>query len=81
MWSSTSANRRPTAGRGFVNGKAARGIVDGYSPTLYWVHPKIGVFDLKEGDNTLVAVALEPNPRAEPGNTFGLDYLLLVRQR
>jgi hypothetical protein len=63
-----------------VNGRTAGGIIDGYSPTLYWLHPKIGVFDLKEGDNTLAVVALEPNPKAEHGNRFGLDYLLLVRQ-
>jgi hypothetical protein len=63
-----------------INGKAASGTVDGYSPTLYFLHPKLGGVDLKEGDNTLVATALSPNPKAGPGNRFGLDYALLVRQ-
>ena len=47
---------------------------------LYWLHPKLGVFDLKEGHNTLVVEALEPNPAAQPGNKFGLDYVFLIRQ-
>jgi hypothetical protein len=72
----------PTYGRQrlFVNGKAVGGVIDGYSPKLYFLHPKLGVFDLKEGNNTLSAVALAPNPRADRGNRFGLDYVLLVRQ-
>jgi hypothetical protein len=72
----------PTYGRQklFVNGKAVGGVIDGYSPKLYWLHPRLGVLDLKEGDNTLSAAALAPNPSAEPGNRFGLDYVLLVRQ-
>jgi hypothetical protein len=64
----------------FVNGRAAAGIVDGYNSGLYWLHPAIGVFDLRRGDNTLVVVALRANPSARPGNKFGLDYILLVRQ-
>ncbi len=63
-----------------VNGTAPAGTVDCYSPKLFWLHAKLGVFDLKEGDNTLTAVALKPNPKAKPGNLFGLDYVFLIRQ-
>jgi hypothetical protein len=63
-----------------VNGVEAAEIVDGYSPVLYWLHPVIGIFDLKEGDNVLAVEALESNPKAEPGNKFGLDYIFLVKQ-
>jgi hypothetical protein len=63
-----------------INGTPAGPAIDGYSPTLYWLHPTLGIVDLKEGDNTLTAVALKPNTKAEPGNRFGLDYVLLVRQ-
>ncbi len=55
--------------------------VDCWSEKLYWLHEKIGVFDLNEGDNTLVVEALEPNPKAAPGSLFGLDYIFLVRQQ
>jgi hypothetical protein len=64
----------------FINGRAVEGIVDGYYPGLYWLHPDLGVFDLRQGDNTLVATALSPNPAALAGNKFGLDYILLIRQ-
>jgi hypothetical protein len=63
-----------------VNGNVVRQVVDGYSPKLYWLHAKLGVFDLKAGDNVLIAEALEPNPKARPGNLFGLDYVFLIRQ-
>jgi hypothetical protein len=63
-----------------VNGQAVEGTIDGYSSKLYWLHPKLGVFDLKEGHNTLVVEALEPNPAAQPGNKFGLDYIFLIKQ-
>jgi hypothetical protein len=64
-----------------VNGKRAEiGAVDCYSEKLSWMRPKLGVFDLAEGDNTLEALALEPNPAAQPGNRFGLDYIFLIRQ-
>ena len=63
-----------------INGKAVAQVIDGYSPKLYWQQPKLGVFDLKEGDNTLVVETLEPNPKAKPGNLFGLDYIFLIRQ-
>ena len=62
-----------------INGKAASQVIDGYSPKLYWQQAKLGLFDLKEGDNTLVVEALEPNSKAKPGNLFGLDYIFLVR--
>jgi hypothetical protein len=64
----------------FVNGQPAGEAVDGYSAKLYWLHPKLGVFDLKEGDNVLTVEALEPNPAAQPGNKFGLDYIFLIKQ-
>jgi hypothetical protein len=64
----------------FINGRAADGIVDGYHHGLYWLQPDLGVFNLRRGDNTLVVVALPPNPEARPGNRFGLDYILLIRQ-
>jgi len=64
----------------YVNGNVVRQVIDGYSPKLYWLHAKLGVFDLKEGDNVLTAEALEPNPKALPGNLFGLDYVFLVKQ-
>jgi hypothetical protein len=63
-----------------VNGRPAGPPIDGYSPTLYWLHPTLGIIELKAGDNTVTAVALEPNAKAAPGNRFGLDYVLLVRQ-
>lgn len=64
----------------FVNGRAVDQVIDGYSSELFWLHPKLGVFDLKEGDNVLEVEALEPNSEAEPGNRFGLDYIFLIRQ-
>ncbi|MCX6567612.1 MAG: DUF2961 domain-containing protein, partial [Candidatus Aminicenantes bacterium] len=64
-----------------VNGKRAEiGAVDCYSDKLGWVRPKLGVFDLAEGDNTLEVRALEPNPAAKPGRRFGLDYIFLIKQ-
>ncbi|MBN1420219.1 MAG: DUF2961 domain-containing protein [Planctomycetes bacterium] len=62
----------------FVNGKAAEGIFDGYSPKLRWMQPKLGVFDLRAGENVLEVEALEPNPAAVPKNLFGLDYIFLI---
>ena len=64
----------------FINGVAADQVIDCYSPRLYWLHPKLGLFDLKEGENILVVEALPPNSEARPGNLFGLDYIFLVRQ-
>jgi hypothetical protein len=55
-------------------------MIDGYSPELFWLHAKLGVFDFKEGENTLEVEALEPNTEASPGNLFGLDYIFLVKQ-
>jgi hypothetical protein len=64
----------------FIDGVAADQVIDCYSPQLYWLHPKLGLFDLKEGDNSLVVEALPPNSEAKPGNLFGLDYIFLIRQ-
>ena len=44
------------------------------------MRPKLGVFELAEGDNTLNVRALEPNPSAKPGGHFGLDYIFLIKQ-
>jgi hypothetical protein len=63
-----------------INGVAVDQTIDCYSPKLYWLHPKLGVFNLKEGDNTLEVEALQPNPEADPKNLFGLDYIFLIRQ-
>ena len=63
-----------------LDGRPTGESFDGYSPTLYWRQLTLGVFDLRKGDNHLTAVALAPNPRAEVGSRFGLDYLLLERQ-
>lgn len=63
-----------------INGRAVDGVFDCYRSKLYWLHPQLGVFDLKEGDNTLEVEALEPNPKASPKNQFGLDYIFLIRQ-
>lgn len=64
----------------FVNGRAVDQVIDGYSSELFWQHPKLGAFDLKKGDNILEVGAMEPNPKAEPGNRFGLDYIFLIKQ-
>ena len=64
----------------YINGKPVPQVIEGYSPKLYWLHAKLSVFELKEGDNTLTAEALKPNSKAKPGNLFGLDYIFLVRQ-
>ena len=63
-----------------INGVAAEQVLDEYSPQLYFLHPKLGVFDLKEGENTMEVEALQPNSAAKPGNLFGLDYIFLIRQ-
>lgn len=54
--------------------------IDGYAPELHWMQPKLGVFDLREGENVLEVEAFEPNPAAIPKDLFGLDYIFLVRQ-
>ncbi|MDD8025405.1 MAG: DUF2961 domain-containing protein [Acidobacteriota bacterium] len=64
-----------------VNGSAAADAVDCYSAKLFWLHPKLGVFPMKKGENILTVEALAPNAEAKPGSLFGLDYVFLVRQR
>jgi hypothetical protein len=61
-------------------GEPATAVADGYSASLGWTRPKLGVFDLKEGDNTLEVRALAPNREAKPGSLFGLDYIFLIAQ-
>ena len=61
-------------------GESASAVVDGYSASLGWIRPRLGVFDLKEGDNALEVKALAPNREAKPGSLFGLDYLFLIAQ-
>jgi hypothetical protein len=63
-----------------IDGVAANQVLDEYSPKLYFLHPELGVFDLKQGDNILEVEALDPNPLAQAGNRFGLDYIFLIRQ-
>ena len=63
-----------------VNGEAVPGIVDGYSPRLFWLHPTLGVFRLRKGENQLTVESLTANPAAKAGSLFGLDYIFLTRQ-
>lgn len=63
-----------------INGQEVAQPIDSYADKLYWQQPRLGVFDLKAGDNTLVVETLEPNPKAKPGNWFGLDYVFLTKQ-
>jgi hypothetical protein len=64
-----------------VNGKrVVAGALDCYSEALDWIRPRLGVFDLAEGDNVLEVRGFAPNPAAAPGGLFGLDYLFLIRQ-
>lgn len=64
----------------YINGIEAERITDCYSPELYWLHPKLGIFEFKEGDNILKVETLEPNPKSSSKNHFGLDYIFLIRQ-
>ncbi len=66
--------------RFFVNGEAVPGLIDAYSPRLFWLHPVLGIFPLRKGANTLTVELATPNAEAKPGNLFGLDYVFLVRQ-
>jgi hypothetical protein len=61
-----------------IGGAEGPAAVDGFSATLGWIRPQLGVFDLREGDNTLEVRALAKNPQAKPGNLFGLDYIFLI---
>ena len=63
-----------------LNGVAAEAVFDCYSPTLRWLHPKLGSFELVKGENVLEVEALTPHPDAIPDHLFGLDYIFLVRQ-
>jgi hypothetical protein len=65
----------------FINGIPVDRDIDCYAAELFWLHPQVGVFDLKGGDNILEVRTLEPNPAAEAGNLFGLDYIFLVKQQ
>ena len=64
----------------YINGTEAGRITDCYSPELYWLHPKLGIFEMKKGDNILEVETLEPNPKSSSKNHFGLDYIFLIRQ-
>ncbi len=55
-------------------------IADGYSPELFWLHAKLGMFEFNKGENTLGVEALIPNSEALPGNLFGLDYIFLIKK-
>ena len=65
--------------RMWINGREVEDEFDCYSKVLFWMHPKLGYFDLKEGDNVLEVEALESNPKATGENRFGLDYIFLIR--
>ena len=64
----------------YINGTEAEKIIDCYSPELYWLHPKLGIFGMKKGNNILEVETLEPNPKSSSKNHFGLDYIFLIRQ-
>ncbi len=64
----------------FLNGAPVPEIIDCYSPRLFWLHPKLGVFSLKKGENVLTVEAESPHPAALLGSLFGLDYIFLVKQ-
>jgi len=65
----------------FINGIPVEGEIDCYSAELFWLHPKLGIFDLIKGGNILEVRTLEPNPAAAMGNLFGLDYIFLIKQQ
>jgi D-arabinan exo alpha-(1,3)/(1,5)-arabinofuranosidase (non-reducing end) len=74
----------PDCGRyGFaVDGKpSGTGPINAYADKLWWTRPKLGVFDLVEGDNVLEVRTLAPDPAARPGDRFGLDYIFLISDR
>jgi len=62
-----------------VNGVAAAEPVDCWSDKLFWLHPQLGVFPIKKGENVLTVEALAPNAAARPGGLFGLDYIFLIK--
>jgi hypothetical protein len=65
-----------------VDGRPSEiGPVNAYADKLWWTRPRLGVFDLAEGDNVLEVRALEPDPAARPGARFGLDYIFLTSER
>ena len=64
----------------FVNGQAVPEPIECYSPRLFWLHPRLGVFHLVKGENILTVESLAPNPAAKEGSLFGLDYVFLVKQ-
>ncbi len=63
-----------------VNGTAVADPIECYSPKLFWLHPKLGVFPMKKGENVLTAESLAPHPAAKPGSLFGLDYVFLIKR-
>ena len=63
-----------------VNGVPFGAEIDSYSAELYWQQVQLDVFDLSEGVNTLEVETTEPNPAADSGNLFGLDYIFLIKQ-
>ncbi|MGE5361358.1 MAG: glycoside hydrolase family 172 protein [Bacteroidales bacterium] len=63
-----------------VNGEPVPEIVDCYSPRLFWLHPRLGVFRLKKGENALTVESLTSNAAAKAGSVFGLDYIFLTKQ-
>jgi len=62
-----------------VNNQPSDQIIDAWSSKLYWVRPVLGQFHLTKGDNTIDVKLVEPNPLANTGNRFGLDYLFLIQ--
>jgi hypothetical protein len=57
--------------RFLVNGDAVPDGVDCQSPKLFWLHPKLGVFRLRKGENVLKVELVAPNTAAQPGTRRG----------
>ena len=59
-----------------MNGEPG-GEFDFYGEKLDWRVVDFGTHALHKGPNRIEVTVLQPNPKAEPKNMFGLDYILL----
>ena len=51
----------------FDKRKGCARTIEGYSPRLFWLHPRLGRLHLMKGDNILTVESLAPNPAARGG--------------